>query len=516
MILVVDDEADSRKLLTSLLSSQGYTVRAADGGELALASVSIRRPELILLDLRMPGMDGFEVCRKLKESEENRDIPVIILSGSGGMTDKVEGLQLGAVDYITKPFQREELIVRVRTHLELARLRKDLEQQVEQRTNQLRESEERFRAMADAAPVMIWASDVDRRRTFFNKGWLEFTGRSVDQELGDGWLDGVHHDDRIEYVEKYSAAFDARLSVQIQYRLRRADGEYRSVLENGVPRFVPLEGFAGYVSSCIDITDLKESHARFVSAHKLESLGLMAAGVAHDFGNVLGSISCEAEVAMSELPPDSSIRDNLGRISALVAYANEFVGMLMDSAGTGIDPKALEPVDVSSVADQIVRLLKTSVSKHAAIETNLGGNLPNILGNSTQIRQVIVNLVKNASEALGDTHGVIRVSTQVVRLDSRHTGGEVSKPRDGEYIRLRVSDTGCGMSTETRRRMFDQFFTTKPNGRGLGLATVHGIVRSHGGAIEIASAPGAGSTFDVLFPCAMGSVAAQTAVFSAG
>ena len=127
------------------------------------------------------------------------------------MAEKVEGLRLGAVDYITKPFHREELLVRVRTHLELARLRANLEQQVEQRTNQLRESEERFRTMADAAPVMIWASDVNRRRTFFNKKWLEFTGRSADQELGDGWLDDLHPDDRIDYVTKYSAAFDARV-----------------------------------------------------------------------------------------------------------------------------------------------------------------------------------------------------------------------------------------------------------------------------------------------------------------
>ena len=194
------------------------------------------------------------------------------------------------------------------------------------------------------------------------------------------------------------------------------------MLENGVPRFVPIKGFAGYVSSCIDITDIKQSHARFVSAHKLESLGLMAAGVAHDFGNVLGNISCEAELAMSGLPPDSSIRESLGRISSLVTHANELVMMLMDSAGGGIDPKALEPVDVSSVAHQIVRLLKPSVSKHALVETNLGDDLPTILGNAPQIRQVIVNLVNNASEAVGERHGVIRVSTQVVRLEPRHTG----------------------------------------------------------------------------------------------
>jgi len=511
MILVVDDEADSRKLLRSVLSSEGYNVRVADGGELALASVSVKRPELILVDLRMPGMDGFEVCRKLKQSPDTRDIPVIILSGSGGMSEKVEGLRLGAVDYITKPFHQEELLVRVRTHLELARLRGNLEQQVEQRTNELRESEQRFRTMADAAPVMIWASDAYKRRTFFSKTWLEFRGRSVEEEFGDGWVDGVHPDDRTEYMRRYSEAFDARLSVQTEYRLRRADGEYRCILEHGAPRFIPVRGFSGYVSSCIDITDLKQSHARHVSAHKLESLGLMAVGVAHDFGNMLGAILSEADLAMSDLPPNSPATEGLERIAAIVVQANEFVRMLMDSAGAGVDPTALEPLDLSSLAERIVRLLRTSVSKHAVIETNLPGNLPAILGNAAQIRQVIVNLVNNASEALLDTHGVISVSTEPVRLDSRRAGGEGSKLADGEYIRLRVSDTGCGISAETRARIFDQFFTTKPKGRGLGLATVHGIVRSLGGAIDVVSAPGAGSTFDVLFPCATRGLAAPSA-----
>lgn len=515
MILVVDDEADSRKLLWSVLSSEGYNLRVADGGELALASVSVRRPELILLDLRMPGMDGFEVCRKLNDSADTRDIPVIILSGSGGMAEKVEGLRLGAVDYITKPFHREELLVRVRTHLELARLRGNLKQQVEQRTNELRESEQRFRSMADAAPVMIWASDVYRRRTFFNKGWLDFRGRSVDEEFGDGWVDGVHPDDRPEYMRRYSEAFDARLSVQMEYRLSRADGEYRCVLEHGVPRLIPVRGFAGYVSSCIDITDLKQSHARLASAHKLECLGLMAAGVAHDFGNVLGSILSETDLALSELPPHSPASENLERIAALIAHANEFVRMLMDSAGGGVDPKALEPTDLSSLAEQVVRLLKTSVSKHAVIETNLARNLPAILGNAAQIRQVIVNLVNNASEALVHAPGVITVSTEAVRLDSCRDGG-ASRLADGEYIRLRVRDTGCGISPETRTRIFDQFFTTKPNGRGLGLATVHGIVCSHGGAIDVASAPGAGSTFDVLFPSSLAALQQRAAAPSAG
>src|SRR5579864_4398817 len=131
-ILVVDDESESRTLLTAILTAEGYGVRLADGGALALASIELNRPELILLDVRMPGLDGFEVCRRLKQRDETRDIPLIFISASGEIEEHVEGFRLGAVDFVTKPFQREELLARVRTHLELGQLRAELEKLVSQ------------------------------------------------------------------------------------------------------------------------------------------------------------------------------------------------------------------------------------------------------------------------------------------------------------------------------------------------------------------------------------------------
>jgi DNA-binding response OmpR family regulator len=194
-------------ILTNILVDEGYDVRPADSGELALASIEAKKPELILLDIRMPGMDGFEVCRRLKARSDTRDIPVMFLSGITETKERVEGLKLGAVDFVSKPFQKEELLARISTQLELSRLRGTLEGLIAERTahlnaangqlhlelaerrraeQALRESEERFRSMADHAPVVIWTSGSDSKVNFVNSYAVGLTGRSFDELEGGG------------------------------------------------------------------------------------------------------------------------------------------------------------------------------------------------------------------------------------------------------------------------------------------------------------------------------------------
>jgi PAS domain S-box-containing protein len=508
-ILVIDDEFDSLRLLTNILAEEGYYVRPANSGQLGLASVAIESPELILLDIRMPSMDGFEVCRRLKESEESRKIPVIFISGSTNEREQVEALSLGAVDFIGKPIRRAELLARIRTHLELGRLRDNLEAQVAERTAELHESEERFRTMADAAPVLIWTSDIDKRYTFFNKAWLDFTGRTLEAEIGEGRVQGVHPDDLELCYAAYRSAFDARRDFEVAYRLRRADGEYRWVLDRGVPRFSGGV-FAGYVGSGTDITDMKRAQEEALARQKLESMGLMAGGIAHDFSTLLGTILGSADLVATE--DDGTSVEELQRIRTAAIRGAELIRELMIYAGH--ENPDFEPVDFNDLINEILHLLEVAVSKRITLKTDLREHLPSVRANPSQLRQLVMNLVTNASDAIGDRTGEIYISTRLVTGHGEFSAAGLVKLPQSDYVCLQVSDTGTGMAAEVQARIFDPFFSTKHTGRGLGLAVVQGIVRSHGGAVRVTSEPSIGTTFDILLPCAAKAVASGRAQYA--
>lgn len=263
-ILLADDNADMRDYVRRLLSGS-YRVDIVGDGLAALEAIRQERPDLLLTDIMMPRLDGFGLIRTIREDEGLRDLPIIALSAKAGEEAKVEGLDVGADDYLVKPFSARELVAVVHSALELAKVRRET-------VTSLRESEARFRNMADHAPVMMWVTDAQAFCTYLNRGWYEFTGQSEATGLGYGWLDATHPEDK-SFAEKiFLAANERREGFRIEYRLRRADGEYRWAIDAGAPRFDEDGTFLGYVGSVIDITDRKRTEAlQAAQARLLES-----------------------------------------------------------------------------------------------------------------------------------------------------------------------------------------------------------------------------------------------------
>ena len=233
---------------------------------------------------------------------------------------------------------------------------------------------------------------------------------------------------------------------------------------------------------------------------KLESLGVLAGGIAHDFNNLLMVVLGHAEMALQEISPRSAVRGNLTEITTAAQRAADLCRQMLAYAGRAVF--ALERVELRELVEEMAHLLKTAISKKAILNLSLERGLPPIEADPSQIRQIVMNLVINASEAIGDRSGVITVSVGATRCDEEYL--RKTELHDdlapGLYVHLEVTDTGSGMDAETRSRIFEPFFTTKFTGRGLGLAAVLGIVRAHKGALKVYSEPGKGTTFKVLFP----------------
>jgi PAS domain S-box-containing protein len=366
-----------------------------------------------------------------------------------------------------------------------------------QRTDALlRESEERFRNTADAAPVIIWFGDAQKRLTFVNRQMTVFTGIPAEELMGDGWVQVIHPDDLEAARATYYEGVDRHASYQLEYRARRADGEYRHMLGTASPRYVGSE-YAGQVGSVIDITDLKRRQDEDLARQKWESLGTLAGGIAHDFNNILGGIVAQTELVLAELADGAPADAELQAIRGASIRGAEIVRQLMAYAGQEAD--TLELVNVSCLVDESLELLKVVISKHAVLQLRLAADVPAVRANAATIRQILINLATNASEALGERDGVIQVITSRVSLKPESLS-RCRRLAAGDYLQLEVSDTGCGIPPEEQSRIFDPFFTTKSKGRGLGLPVTQGIVRRLGGAINVRSEAGHGTAFQILLP----------------
>lgn len=267
----------------------------------------------------------------------------------------------------------------------------------------------------------------------------------------------------------------------------------------------------GVTSLVADVTELKAAEEEKVriekklqETQKLESLGILAGGIAHDFNNLLTGIMGNASLARMQLRSDAPEAKFIDRIEEATTRAADLCSQMLAYSGKG--RFVIRRIDLNDLVRDSRHLLELSISKKSVLKFELRGGLPSIMGDATQMRQIVMNLVINASEAIGDNNGVITLKTTTQTVDESFLAQGIFDDdfRVGEYVLLEVSDTGCGMDEATKKRIFDPFFTTKFTGRGLGLAALQGIVRGHGGGVHVYSKPAKGTTFRLLMPYAEG------------
>ena len=273
-ILIADDNNDMRAYLKSLLEPHAE-VRACADGEAAFAQLLADPPDLLVSDVMMPKLDGFGLIARIRASEALRLLPVMLLSARAGEEAKVEGLQAGADDYLVKPFSANELLARIRTQIALGRERRQGE--IDARAREVH-----VRAMIDASPAMLWITDNEGRCTYLSQRWYEYTGRSPEQDLGLGWLENVHPDDRQRSGEIVAAAHVAREPFSFDYRLRRQDGSYRWFIDAGLPRTDAYGQPDGYVGTVIDIHARKLLQDRFERVSEAGDIGVWYADAPFD------------------------------------------------------------------------------------------------------------------------------------------------------------------------------------------------------------------------------------------
>ncbi|WP_341524537.1 response regulator [Nostoc sp. UHCC 0302] len=502
VILIVDDTPSNLEVLFDFLADAGFTVLVAEDGESAIARAEYAPPDMILLDILMPGMDGFETCQRLKVNEITKDIPVIFMTALAETVEKVKGLNLGAVDYITKPLQHEEVLARIELHLRLSKLTKILQEQnsrleVEICERKLKEQKIREQAaLLDITTDAIFVEDLNRKIRFWNQGaenlygWksIEAINKSVNQLL--------YSKQTLSQIQKIHESLIESGSWQGELHQLTKQGKEIVVASRWTLMRDKNEQPQSILTVNTDITEKKQLERQFLRAQRLESIGTLAGGIAHDLNNILTPILTSAQLLQLKLPNTDersqqmfkTIEINAKRGAALVKQVLHFA--------RGVEGKRMI-VQVNHLFSEIEQIVKETFPKSIEFSVNIKPDLWAVIGDATQLHQLLMNLVVNARDAMPNG-GHLSISAENMLIDEHYASMNI-EASVGSYIVITVADTGIGMEPEIVDRIFEPFFTTKDVGKGtgLGLSTARGIIKSHGGFVNVSSKVGRGTEFKV-------------------
>ncbi len=497
-ILIVDDNQANRETLFALLEGQAYQLFEATDGHAALRLAADLLPDLVLLDVMMPDIDGLEVCRRLRADEKLAEIPILLLTALSDQASRLAGLEAGADDFISKPFDRIELRTRIRTIARLKRYRRLVKTQ-----ERLRTSEERFQMLAEQSDELFWFHRVSPFRVDYLSPAVEpILGRSADQFYENPllWVKTIHPEDRSRVWASYEAVAGGRVShFEEEYRVVIPSGEIRWVHDTGNPMRNDRQIIVGMGGVARDVTERKNAAEHLLRAQRIESIGMLASGIAHDFNNALAPIVMAGPLLQSYITDPRGLR-MVETIERSAKRGVDLVKQLMTFTRGGGDKKCV--LEIAAVLREVLELAKATFPRSINVTSDLADDLRSVVGNPTQIHQIILNLCVNARDAtpLG---GELKVTASNCVIDER-AAAEMPDGRAGAFVRIDVSDTGTGIPPEVLARIWQPFFTTKNVGKGtgLGLSTVRGLVEAHCGFVSVKTAPDQGTCFTIYIPVA--------------
>jgi signal transduction histidine kinase/DNA-binding response OmpR family regulator len=513
-VLIVDDVPDNLRVLGDILVKHGLRVRLAPGGAYAMLSVGVRRPDLILMDIRMPEMDGVEVCRRLRANPATSAIPVIFLSASQDMEERIASFAAGGIDFISKPFNAAEVLARVSSQLTIARQRSEIEaanarlsRQVKEESTGRQDAEAvandrqiRLDLALSAAGMCSWAAASPDGHILVSPeastllgchamgmpgGWPELVAGFSEEDrpmIEAAWRCGMGSGSVFE-AEGWWTCREQRRRIRIRGRLTEGGLQGQRV-----------------VGLVWDVTEEHSLRQRLARSDKMEALGQLAGGLAHDFNNHLQVIVGNLDLLRHGAGPGNAGDPRLASIHRSVSSAAELVRDLLTFARRReVEQTALHPAKATSDMES---LLRCSLGSSCALILGAIDQDALVVGNREQFQNALLNLCINARDAM-PLGGTVRIDVSRETISGcrcRCCAHDVA----GEFAVISVADDGCGIPPNLQDRIFEPFFTTKPDGRGtgLGLAMVVGFVNAHHGHLLLDSVPGQGATFRLLLPLA--------------
>jgi PAS domain S-box-containing protein len=555
-VLVVDDNVQNLYMLKALLSGTGYQVVTAPNGAAALEHLRHESFELIISDILMPQMDGFQLCHEIKQDPQLSRIPFVVYTATyTSPEDENFALSLGADAFVIKPTEPEQFLEIIRSLLakvdspapstpaptvapteqsvidqeiqaettaatiaeeELdyfrqynVRLVNKLESKMLQLHDAYRDleaSERLFHTLAETAPVGICRLDHNGALVYANDHWYEILGHSKQDSRS--WLEGVREVDRPKVRSAWERTLAEHEVFCEEFRVGASSQEEKWIL--GHAKAVPADEIeaVAFVGAFTDITAQKcmeieraKLQATLHQSQKLEAIGSLVSGISHDFNNFLTAILGFAELARYNLEDNHAASADIDSLIQAAERAKKLTQQILWFSRK--QTEGLEPIQIQSTVREALAMLRGSIPPNVDVVERFAKDIPNVNADSTQIHQIILNLITNAIHALRGKGGELEVELEPILVDAA-TCASSPDLREGNYVCLTVRDTGHGIPKEHLARIFDPFFTTKGRGEGtgMGLSVVHGIVKRHGGVILVDSEVGAGTTFRVFLPAA--------------